>query len=147
MRLECQKENVLGAGDSYTMSGGQWGAWNATYGARGPDGRPVPLWDAKTGKIDRGAAEHWKKYDLRLIVERDWKTLAPRLKGKLHVWVGEQDDYFLNNGVHLFDDFISKAEPKYDGWILYDRTGRHGWQAKPLAELMKEMMERLMVSR
>jgi S-formylglutathione hydrolase FrmB len=143
MRLECLKENVLGAGDSYTMSGGQWGAWNAVYSPRGADGRPVPLWDAKTGKIDHRVAEEWKKYDLRLVVEQNWQTLAPRLKGKLHIWVGEADDYFLNNGVHLFDDFLSKAEPKSGGWIMYSRTGRHGWSPKTHAELMKEMMLRL----
>jgi S-formylglutathione hydrolase FrmB len=143
MRLECQKENVLGAGDSYTMSGGQWGAWNAVFGPRGPDGRPVPLWDSKTGKIDKTVAKQWEKYDLRMVVEKNWKTLAPKLKGKIHIWVGEEDDYFLNNGVHLFDDFISKADPKYEGWILYNRTGRHGWEAKPRVELMKEMMQRM----
>ncbi len=142
MRLECFKENVLGAGDSYTMSGGQWGAWNATYSPRGADGKPVPLWDAKTGKINTEVAEQWKKYDLRFVVEQNWQTLAPKLKGKLHIWVGEEDDYFLNNGVHLFDDFISKAEPKYDGWIMYSRTGRHGWSPKTQIELMQEMMQR-----
>ncbi len=142
MRLECQKENVLGAGDSYTMSGGQWGAWNAVYSLRGADNRPVPLWDAKTGKINREVAEQWKKYDLRLVVEQNWQMLAPKLKGKLHIWVGEADDYFLNNGVHLFDDFLTKAEPKYDGWIMYSRTGRHGWDPKTQAELMKEMTQR-----
>jgi S-formylglutathione hydrolase FrmB len=142
MRLECQKENVLGAGDSYTMSGGQWGAWNAVYSPRGADGKPLPLWDAKTGKINHEVAEAWKKYDLRLVVEQNWQTLAPKLKGKLHIWVGEMDDYFLNNGVHLFDDFISKAEPKYEGWIVYNRTGRHGWYPKSQGEIMKEMMQR-----
>ena len=142
MRLECLKENVLGAGDSYTMSGGQWGAWNATYSPRGADGKPVPLWDAKTGKINHEIAEQWKKYDLRLIIEQNWKTLAPKLNGKLHIWVGEADDYFLNNGVHFFDDFISKAEPKFGGWIIYSRTGRHGWMPKTNADIMKEMMER-----
>ena len=142
MRLECLKENVLGTGDSYTMSGGQWGAWNATYSPRGADGLPVPLWDAKTGKINHQVAEQWKKYDLRLIVEQNWQTLAPKLKGKLHIWVGEADDYFLNNGVHLFDDFISKAEPKYEGWIMYSRIGRHGWTPKNGVEIMKEMTQR-----
>jgi S-formylglutathione hydrolase FrmB len=142
MRLECLKENVLGAGDSYTMSGGQWGAWNATYSPRGTDGKPVPLWDAKTGKINHEAAEQWKKYDLRLIVEQNWHTLAPKLNGKLHIWVGEADDYFLNNGVHLFDDFINKAEPKPGGWIMYSRTGRHGWMPKTSAEVMREMTQR-----
>lgn len=142
MRLECLKENVLGAGDSYTMSGGQWGAWNAVYSPRGADGKPVPLWDAKTGKINHETAEQWKKYDLRYIVENNWQTLQPKLNGKLHIWVGEEDDYFLNNGVHLFDDFISNAEPKYNGWIMYSRTGRHGWMPKTNVEIMKEMQQR-----
>jgi S-formylglutathione hydrolase FrmB len=142
MRLECLKENVLGAGDSYTTSGGQWGAWNATYSPRGADGKPLPLWDAKTGKINHETAKAWEKYDLRLIVERNWQTLQPKLNGKLHIWVGEADDYFLNNGVHLFDDFISKAEPKFNGSIIYSRTGRHGWMPKTNAEIMKEMMQR-----
>ena len=142
MRLECLKENVLGAGDSYTMSGGQWGAWNATYSPRGTDGKPVPLWDAKTGKINHETAKAWQKYDLRLVIEQNWENLAPKLNGKMHIWVGEADDYFLNNGVHLFDDFISKAEPKFNGSIIYSRTGRHGWMPKTNAEIMKEMMQR-----
>lgn len=143
MRLECQKENVLGAGDSYTMSGGQWGAWNAVFGVKGPDGRPAALWDPKTGKIDHVVARQFEKYDLRIVAERGWPTLGPRLKGKIHVWVGEADDYFLNNGVHLFDEFVSKADPKYDGWIMYDARGRHGWTPKSMPELMKEMMSRV----
>lgn len=143
MRLECQKENVLGAGDSYTMSGGQWGAWNAVFGVKGADGRPAPLWDPKTGKIDHAVAKQFEKYDLRLVAERNWSTLGPKLQGKIHIWVGENDDYFLNNGVHLFDDFISKAEPKYEGWILYDARGRHGWSPKSMPELMKEMAARV----
>jgi len=143
MRLECQKENVLGAGDSYTMSGGQWGSWNAVFGIRGADGRPAPLWDPKTGKIDHAVAKEFENYDLRLYAERNWPTIGPKLTGKIHIWVGEADDYFLNNGVHYFDDFISKAQPKYDGWILYDGRGRHGWMAKPMTELMKEMMARV----
>jgi S-formylglutathione hydrolase FrmB len=143
MRLECLKENVFGAGDSYTMGGGQWGAWNAAYSPRGADGRPAPLWDAKTGKINHEVARQWEKYDLRLVVEQNWPALAPKLKGKLHIWVGEADNYFLNNGVHLFDDFLSKAEPEYGGWIMYSRTGRHGWTPKSQTELMKEMMQRL----
>jgi S-formylglutathione hydrolase FrmB len=143
MRLECEQENLMGRGDSYTMGGGQWGAWNAAYSPRGADGRPVPLWDPKTGKIDHAVAEQWKKYDLRLVVENNWATLAPKLNGKLHIWVGEKDDYFLNNGVHLFDDFINKAQPSYGGWIMYDRVGRHGWTPKTTPQIMKEMAARV----
>src|SRR5262249_38211982 len=52
IRHECQMENVLGSGNSWTMSGEQWGAWNAAYGPRGPDGLPVPLWNPITGQIN-----------------------------------------------------------------------------------------------
>ena len=143
MRLECQKENVMGLGDSYTTSGGQWGSWNAVFGIKGSDGRPTPLWDPKTGKIDHAVAKEFEKYDLRLYAERNWATIGPKLNGKIHIWVGEADDYFLNNGVHYFDDFIRKAEPKYNGWIIYDGRGRHGWMVKPHSELMKEMIARV----
>src|SRR4029078_9918256 len=97
IRHECQMENVMGLGDSYTQSGEQWGAWNATYGPRGEDGRPAPLWDPKTGLIDRRVADHWKRYDLRMLLEQNWKALAPKLQGKIHISVGEADNYYLNN--------------------------------------------------
>ena len=54
MRHEVQMENVLSLGDSWTTSGRQWGAWDATYGPRGENGRPVPLWDPEpASSIDR----------------------------------------------------------------------------------------------
>jgi hypothetical protein len=57
------------------MSGEQWGAWNAAYGPRGPDGRPAPLWDPKNGKINRELVQHWKKYDLRLVLEQKYQVV------------------------------------------------------------------------
>jgi hypothetical protein len=139
IRHECQMENVLGAGDSWTMSGEQWGAWNATYGPRGENGRPVPLWDAKTGKINRDVVEHWKRYDLRLLMERNWKTLGPKLRGKINIWVGEADEYFLNNAVHMLDEFLSKADPPYGGKIIYGAGKGHGWMALSERQMMDEM--------
>jgi putative esterase len=139
IRHECQMENVMGLGDSWTMSGEQWGAWNAVYGPRGKDGRPIPLWDPKTGRIDRSVVPHWKTYDLRLVLEENWKTLAPKLRGKLHIWVGEADDYFLNSAVHLLDQFLSGARPAYEGEIIYGPGGGHGWMPFSERELMRQM--------
>jgi hypothetical protein len=139
MRHECGIENVLGAGDSWAMSGGQWGAWNATYGPRGADGRAVPLWDPKTGAIDRAAAEHWKRYDLRLHLESNWPALGPKLEGKLHIWVGEADDYFLNNAVHRLDAFLSRADPPYGGTIAYGPGKGHCWMGISDREMMRQM--------
>jgi hypothetical protein len=139
IRHECQMENVMGTGDSWSMSGEQWGAWNAAYGPRGADGRPVPLWDPKTGLIDRSAVEHWKSYDLRMVLERNWKTLGPKLKGKINIWVGDADNYFLNNAVHLLDEFLSKADPPFGGKVLYGPGKGHCWLALTERQLTEEM--------
>ncbi len=127
MRHECQIENVLGAGDSYTQSGGQWGAWNATFSPRGADGKPIPLWNPKTGVIDKAVADQWKKYDLRMYLETNWQKLAPKLRGKIHIWVGDADNYYLNNAVHLLDSFLSSADPPYAGSIKYGALQGHTW--------------------
>ncbi|HWF19339.1 MAG TPA: alpha/beta hydrolase-fold protein, partial [Verrucomicrobiae bacterium] len=139
MRREVQFENVLGTGDSWTMSGKDWCAWNAVYGPRGADGRPTALWDPQTGKIDRALAEEWKKYDLRLVMEQNWKTLGPKLQGKLRISVGDADNYFLNNAVHLLDDFLSHADPPYKGRIVFGPGRGHGWTDITTEQQLKEM--------
>jgi hypothetical protein len=141
MRHQCQIENVLGRGDSWTMSGQQWGAWNAVFGPRGSDGRPVPLWDPRTGAIDHKAAERWKRFDLRMVLEKDWNVLGPKLKGKLHISVGEADDYFLNNAVHRLDAFLSKADPPYGGTILYGPGKGHGWSGWTERQMVEQMLD------
>jgi Putative esterase len=143
MRHECQLENVLGRGNSWALSGGQWGAWNATYGPRGASGQPTPLWDPLTGAIDHKAALHWKSYDLRRVLEDNWATLGPKLRGKLHIWVGEADDYFLNNAVHRLDTFLSRASPPYEGSIAYGPGQGHCWMGISQTVMMKQMARRM----
>jgi Putative esterase len=143
MRHECGLENVLGQGDSWAMSGGQWGAWNATYGPRGKDGRPVPLWAPQTGKINRTVVDCWRDYDLRRVLEERWQTLGPRLRGKLHIWVGEADDFFLNNAVHRLDEFLSAARPAYEGSITYGPGRGHCWMGISESEMMNQMARRM----
>ena len=137
MRREVQNENVFGHQGKWTRSGMQWGAWNAVYGPRGADGQPVPLWDAD-GNIDRAVAKQWKKYDLRLVLESNWNTLAPKLQGKIHIAVGDADDYFLNNAVHLLDEGLSEKTPKIATFKYGAREG-HGWMGTGLGDLMKEI--------
>jgi hypothetical protein len=141
LRHECQIENVLGRGGRWELSGRDWACWNATYGPRGSDGLPVPLWDGRTGKINRDALKHWEQYDLRLVLERNWKELGPKLAGgKVHVWVGSADDYFLNNAVELLKASTDKlASPPFDGKILIELGKTHssgGWTEKQMLDEM-----------
>jgi S-formylglutathione hydrolase FrmB len=139
MRREVGVENLLGRGNSYIFSGEQWGDWNAVFGPRGADGRPVPLWDPQIGKINHAVAEQWKKYDLRLVLENNWETLGPKLRGKLHIAAGEADTYFLNNAVHLLDKFLAKADPPFAGKIVYGMGKGHGWMDLSLRQMLDEM--------
>ena len=139
MRHECAMENLLGDGDSWANSGGQWGAWNAVFGPRGEDGRPIPLWDPRTGLLDRRLTDHWKGYDLRHVLERYWKTLGPKLRGKLHIQVGDADDYFLDNAVRRLDDFLQRADPPFEGTISYGPRKGHCWRGIDDQELIRRM--------
>lgn len=143
MRDEVRMENVLGLGDSWTESGHQWGAWNAAFGPRGRDGRPLPLWDPETGLIDRGVTSHWERYDLRLVLARNWATLAPKLDGKLRIWIGEMDDYYLNNAVHLLDDFLRERDPSFDARIEYGPGEGHCWIPHTPEALLQEIGARV----
>jgi hypothetical protein len=143
VRHECQIENVIGRGNRWTLSGKDWCAWNAVYGPRGTDGLPKPLWDAATGKIDKVVLDHWKQYDLRLVLEKNWPTLAPKLRGKIHIWVGDADDYFLNNAVHRLDRFLRTARPPFGGKIVFGARQGHtaGWSAEQVVTEMAQAIE------
>jgi enterochelin esterase-like enzyme len=143
MRSDVYRENMMGRGDSYTMSGDQWGAWNAVYGPKGKNGRPAAIWDAKTGMIDHRVAEQWKPYDLRAYLQEKWPAIGLKLRRKIHISVGEGDDYYLNNAVHLLDDFLSMAIPAYEGEIKYAEGKGHTWSAWSTVEMMRQM-QRLM---
>ena len=137
VRHECQLENTLGLGDSWTRSGGQWGAWNATYGARGADGLPVALWDPKSGAIDDAARGAWKRHDLRLRLQEGWKELGPRLAGKIHVYVGDSDNYFLDNAVARLKEFLDRADPAFGGEIRFGWREGHGYHPLSLREVLQ----------
>ncbi len=110
-------------------SGQQWDIWEAVYSPVGPDGYPKRLWDKKTGKIDPAVAEYWKEnYDLAWILKRDWETLGPRLEGKIHIYCGDMDNYYLNNAVYLMESFLNETSaPYYDGEVDYGDRAEHCW--------------------
>jgi len=110
-------------------SGGQWDVWQAVFSPVDSDGYPKPIWDKKTGLIDPEVAAYWREnYDLRYILARDWKTLGPKLKGKIHIYVGDMDNFYLNNAVYLMEEFLeSTTDPYYDGEVDYGDRFEHCW--------------------
>lgn len=146
VRHECQLERVLGRGGKWELSGRDWASWNAVYGPKGKDGLPVPVWDGKTGAIDKTVLDQWKRYDLKLVLKNNWNVLGPKLAGgKINVWVGDSDDYFLNAAVRLLKDMTDTLEkPKFDGTIIIEARQGHssgGWTRKELLDAMAARMK------
>ncbi len=125
-----RRELVLG---TKSRSGQQWDIWEAVYSPVGADGYPMRLWDKVTGEIDAEVAEHWRQnYDLSYIMQRDWATLGPKLEGKLHIYVGDMDNYYLNNAVYLTEEFLeSTTNPYYGGVVDYGDRAEHCWNGDP----------------
>jgi hypothetical protein len=145
VRHEALLEGVLGRGGRWELGGRDWASWNAVYGPKGNDGFPVPLWDGKTGAINQSVLDHWKKYDLMYVLQKNWPTLGPKLAGgKIHVWVGDADDYFLNVAVRRFEAAVQKLHnPKFDGFIQVEAKKGHtsgGWSRAQMLDAMAGRM-------
>jgi hypothetical protein len=118
-------------------SGDQFDIWQAVYSPVGADGYPQPIFDKQTGVIDHKTAEYWREhFDLNAILQRDWLKLGPLLRGKLHIYVGYEDTYFLNDAVYLMEDFLNQTGSPghgvpYEGEVKYGPRAEHCWNGDP----------------
>jgi hypothetical protein len=122
----------LALGD-HGRSGEQFDIWQAVYSPEDKDGYPAQIFDKATGEIDHKVAAYWHDhYDLDAILQRDWPTLGPQLQGKIHLYVGSDDTYFLNDAVYRMEDFLkSTTNPPYDGEVAYGPRAEHCWNGDP----------------
>jgi len=134
MRDNVAYEAALG---DHGRSGEQFDIWQAVYSPTGEDGYPKPIFDKQSGVIDHNTAEYWREhYDLDAILQRDWNSLGPKLRGKLHIYVGSDDTYFLNNAVYLMEDFLKQTGKPgqgvpYEGEVRYGPRAEHCWNGDP----------------
>jgi len=114
-------------------SGGQYDIWQAVYGPQGPDGLPAPIFDKETGQIDPKVAAYWREhFDLAHIVQRDWATLGLKLQGKLHIYVGSADTYFLTDAVYFAQETLEGLKsPAWGGEVAYGDRAEHCWNGDP----------------
>ncbi|MBN4084791.1 hypothetical protein JYT89_00450 [Flavobacteriaceae bacterium AH-315-B10] len=133
-----QYENVLGTSNSYLNSGGQFSAHTALYSPKGKNDLPKPLFDPKTGVIDSVVAEYWKKYDFKIYVMENWEQLGPKLQGKIFIWMGDMDHFYLNTATRGFDDFIKTTKnPVSDAEIVFSPMEGHCSQYSHKEVLLK----------
>jgi hypothetical protein len=120
-------EHALG---TKSRSGQQWDIWEAVYSPVGADGYPKRIFDKLSGDIDASVVAYWRDhYDLRHILERDWDKLKDKVRGKLHIYCGDMDNFYLNNAVYLMEDFLKKTD--YGGEVKYGDRAEHCWNGDP----------------
>jgi hypothetical protein len=125
VREQNQYEYALG---TKGRSGDQWDAWESVYSPVGADGYPRRIWDRLTGEIDPVTAAWWREhYDLGHILRRDWATLGPKLRGKLRIYTGDMDNYYLNNAVYEVEAFLKAADPPAEALVDYGDRAEHCW--------------------
>ena len=127
-------------------SGEQFDIWQAVYSPVGEDGYPQLILDPRTGAIDHKVADYWKEhYDLDYIMQRDWKTLGPKLVGKLHFAVGDNDSYYLDRAVRLTQGFLDSTKepgkgPYFGGDFEYGHLAPHCYSGDPKVPLNNRIM-------
>jgi len=138
VREMSQLEDTLG---SHGRSGQQLEAWESVYGPVGDDGYPLPLWDKRTGQINKSVAEYMRAhgYDLRFYLEQNWNKIGSELTNKIFVWVGDMDNFYLNLAVYDLEDFF-RSHPEAHARFEYGRPEKgHGWLPWTPSEFIKMM--------
>lgn len=147
IQIMMKDENYyeLAIGDK-SRGGGQWDIWEAAFGPIGKDGYPRPIWNKLTGEIDHEVAEYFREnFDLRFYLEKNWSWLGEKLVGKLHIYTGDMDSFYLNDAVVLLEEFLeSTKDPYYEGVVEYGDRQPHCWgpRATELIKLMAEYIVR-----
>jgi hypothetical protein len=121
-----QRELALG---TRSRSGDQFDIWEAVFSPTDRDGYPKRIFDKYTGVIDSSVAAYWMEhYDLTHIIQRDWPKIGEKLKGKIHIYVGDMDSYYLNNAVYTAEDVLKKLQnPVCSCEVDYGDRAEHCW--------------------
>jgi hypothetical protein len=128
-------------------SGEQLDIWSAVFGPLGRDGYFEPLFDKRTGVMNRKVAEYWRDhYDLLEYLKRNWTTVGPKLIDKVHVYTGTMDNFFLNNSTKELEAWMKTTRsPHYEGFFLYGDGKGHCWSGpESTPERLKQMAAHIM---
>jgi S-formylglutathione hydrolase FrmB len=129
----ARREFVLGE------YGGQLSSFEAVFSPRGADGRPLPLFNRLTGEIDPTVAKAWERYDVARILGQRWHELGPKLNGKIHLYVGTADNYYLEEPARLLQQTIRDLGGTATFVFLPNRTHENVYDDGVAEQIWQEM--------
>jgi hypothetical protein len=110
--------------DDVIGRGGQLRSFEAVFSPLDKAGLPKFLWDRQSGRVDPAVAKAWEKYDISLMLKRDWPRLKPQLAGKLHVTMGTLDTFYLDGATRLFAERLKELGS--DAEVTFVEGASHG---------------------
>ena len=103
--------------------GGQMRSFEWVFSPRGPDGRPLAMFDRTTGAVDPAVVAYWNKhYDIAARLKAEWPALKPDLDGKVHLIVGTADTFYLDGAARRLEAVMRGLGAKTDFRYLPDKT-------------------------
>jgi len=102
--------------------GGQFASFEWVFSPRGPDGRPLEMFDRTTGNVNADVVHYWQRYDIANVIQTHWQQLTPNLQGKIHIYVGTADTFYLDGAVHRLDTLLQSLGARAKIQFLTGRT-------------------------
>jgi pimeloyl-ACP methyl ester carboxylesterase len=129
--------------DDVLKDGGQISSFEAVFGPKGDDGRPVKMFNRESGAVIPEVVEHWKQYDIRKYLESNWEDLSPKLEGKIYIIAGGLDTYYLDGAVIAMNEFFSSKD--FDAMVRVIEGGDHSSMLRPnvLSEIDSVIADKL----
>ncbi|TAL73320.1 MAG: enterochelin esterase [Rhodanobacter sp.] len=103
--------------------GGQLASFEWVFSPKGKDGRPQPMFNRDTGEVDPMVVAYWREhYDIAYRLRQHWPALKPDLDGKIHLYVGTADTFYLDGAAHRLKAVLDSLGAKSDIRFLPDRS-------------------------
>jgi len=113
----AQMERVLGP------YGGQLASFEWVFSPRGKDGRPEEMFDRDTGDVNPQVVAYWRDhYDIAHRLQAEWPALKPDLDGKIHLYVGTADTFYLDGAAHKLKAVLDGLGAHAEFRFVPDRT-------------------------
>jgi S-formylglutathione hydrolase FrmB len=124
------KGKVLATAEQFTRLeqvlgpyGGQMTSFDWVFSPKSASGAPEALFDRATGDVDPKVMAYWQEHwDLAHVVTAHWAERGADLKGRIHVYVGTADTFYLDGAAHKFDAVLKGLGADAHFTYIPDRT-------------------------
>lgn len=132
----CRMDQVLG-------KGGQMHSFDAVFSPLNTKGQPTRCWDMQTGIVNSEVVDHWKRYDISLLLAQNWGQLKEQLAGKIHIVMGDMDTFYLEGATRQLADRLKELGS--DAKIEFIKDAGHNLPATVFQQQRQAMRERFLL--